>query len=67
MIVGCYSVHLYCDSPEGGTYKCTEWPGEYTGRNEREALANARKAGWRVVADKAFCRKHAKESEKLSS
>lgn len=64
MIVGCYTVHLYCDHPDAAQYKCTEWPGEFTGQTERECLAEARKAGWKIgTPDNRYervvrCKKH---------
>lgn len=56
MIVGCYSLHLYCDtagcvnalakpSSGGAGYA----PGEFThDKHERGAIAKARKAGWKI-------------------
>ena len=48
MIVGCYSVHLYCDHPDAAMYVCTAWPGDFTGRTEKECLKEARTKGWYV-------------------
>lgn len=45
-IVGCYVLHLYC------TKATHEYAGrcrhEFTGKNETDALKEARKAGWIV-------------------
>ena len=69
MIVGCYSVHLYCDGEghEGflidGAYMVKSPDGEYVGvahefagKNERECLRQAREVGWRITRDReTFC------------
>jgi hypothetical protein len=43
MMNGAYSMHLYCDTP-----KCRngKFNGEYTGRDQRDSWAQARKEGW---------------------
>jgi hypothetical protein len=68
MIVGCYTVHLYCDgeSHEGyqsefGYFVMTpggreEIQNEFAGRNERDCLDQAKQVGWRITkARQAFC------------
>lgn len=62
MIVGCYSVDLYCDNTEGK--KCpspwSSFPWVYTGETQGECLRQARKAGWRFSRErprKAYCPK----------
>lgn len=59
-IVGCYTVHLYCDT--GGTAWGEECPfnygsGEFAGQNERDCLSQARKRGWKFNRERteAFC------------
>lgn len=47
MIVGCYSMDLYCDVKDA--FGCRAYPGQFTGRTESECIRKARKAGWRVV------------------
>jgi hypothetical protein len=46
-IVGCYDLNLYCDGPQE---ECPRsWnnrPGQFSGANFREAMAEARRAGW---------------------
>ena len=60
MIVGCYTVDLYCDHPDGGKYACTHWPGQFTGKTERGCLGQARRQGWQVDdPDQVRCPKHA--------
>lgn len=54
-IAGCYVLNLHCDSPihdRGMTRNA-----QFTGANEREALKNARAAGWfvRPVMDPPDC------------
>ena len=46
MQIGCYVLHIYCelDSHVPGSSN----PGEFTGKNENEALREARKAGWKT-------------------
>lgn len=63
MIVGCYSVDLYCDT--GGDVFGGECPyrgysgsqGEFTGQTEAECLRIARKIGWKFKEGNtlAFC------------
>lgn len=68
MIVGCYTLHLYCEAEAhdgymsdygyhvktSGKYKTVTH--EFSGRNERECLQQARKIGWRITKDRrAFC------------
>jgi hypothetical protein len=64
MLVGCYSLDLYCDTGDDAFgSKCPHRPilrngqGEFTGPNERVCLQRARKAGWtfKEGATKAFC------------
>lgn len=66
MIVGCYSLHLYCDfgkGPEGdqthGGVRFLEFPHEFTGKTESACLKEARKAGWKIypAQRKAKCPK----------
>jgi len=58
-VIGCYSIDLYCDA--GGEEYGGKCPHKYIlatvqfqaeGRNERECLAKARKAGWKISRDK---------------
>ncbi len=72
MIVGCYSMDLYCDTAQEDRSKCrVGWeyngPPVYTGRTESECLREARKDGWLFTRDrprKAYCPKCAKERRK---
>ena len=63
MIVGCYSMHLYCDTGNDmpgmpGDYGKTphnfENPGrgEFIGHSESECKKQARMAGWRFTRDR---------------
>lgn len=62
MIVGCYSLQLYCNHQEAGQCgSCTAWPGEFTGRTESDCLRQARLAGWLIRKrpdEKVRCPKH---------
>ena len=63
VIIGCYSLHLYCDtegcpnalaSPtsSGGSRP----PGEFThDKNERGAMAKARRYGWKLDLENWTC------------
>lgn len=65
MIVGCYSIHLYCDNAENlhGTgddeHDFHEFPHEFTGETRGECMKEARRRGWLInlSADKALCPK----------
>ena len=54
MIVGCYALHLYCDSPgcpngNMGPGDNPRPPGEFThATHEKGAMAKARRAGWKL-------------------
>ena len=48
-VVGCYSVHLYCQHPEHGFSQGRHVePGEFTGDSETDCLTAARIYGWWV-------------------
>lgn len=57
MIVGCYTMHLYCDGP--GPHGYGTMPLELTGRTEGECFAQSRKKGWKIDnhEHKAYCPK----------
>lgn len=42
----CYELHAYCDH-ENDEHDFEEFPHIFTGRNQREVKAQARKNGWR--------------------
>lgn len=46
MIVGCYSLHVYCENPAHPPLAGNR--GEFTGQTQAEATHNARKAGWLI-------------------
>lgn len=64
MIVGCYSLDLYCDHNEAREFVCHNWPGQWAGRTRQDCLRQARQDGWVVQLDtdphRCFCPKHAK-------
>ena len=67
MIVGCYSLDLYCDGPEASACSPlrSNQPAQFTGQTERDCLRTARRVGWRFTRDgKAYCRNHAGAPEK---
>lgn len=45
MVVGCYTMDLYCDYT--GPCRWSDFPSQYTGRTESECLRGARLDGWR--------------------
>lgn len=55
MIVGCYTMHLYCDGPRKHDYGTM--PLELVGETEGACFARARKHGWRIDkhVHKAYC------------
>jgi hypothetical protein len=65
MIVGCYSLHLYCDGlPNCKNRNCRPGaggdsvpPAEYSGQTRGECSAKARRQGWRLNprTDTALC------------
>lgn len=69
MIVGCYTVDLYCENAEGVQATCSvgygyKGPPQYVGQTEGECLRAARADGWLFTRDrprKAYCPKCAKE------
>lgn len=70
MIVGAYSLHLYCDDPKHPNERATAvmgqavWeryrsfqPGDYSGNNRTDAVKQAKARGWTFNFEegKAFC------------
>lgn len=65
MIVDCYTADIYCDC-------CKKWerdhphgpgphPEQFTGRNRREVMRDARKEGWMFRKKKCRCKKCSEE------
>jgi hypothetical protein len=54
MIVGCYSLHLYCDN-EDAEHPYREFPHTFTGELGRKCRQEARRAGWTIRGTKAYC------------
>lgn len=73
MIVGCYTLHLYCDN--GGDEFGTNCPNrsivynaaEFTGPDKKTCLSEARKLGWsfNLNRTKAHCPRCTKAGMKL--
>lgn len=63
MIVGCYTLALYCDNKEGA-HEYREFPHEFTNEFGTVCRANARRAGWKLdtKTGRAWCPKCANES-----
>ena len=62
MIVGCYSMDLYCDfGPHPIGY---DFPHQFTGRTEAECFRNSKKRGWKIypAQRKAKCPRCAGEA-----
>lgn len=64
MIVGCYTLDLYCDSYDGGppfrdsvVHKYQEFPHQYTGETRFECIKQARKDGWLISKKHQLCSK----------
>lgn len=69
MIVGCYTLDVYCESPVKicqdqrspvFRYKCF---GQFTGQTERECRAKAKRAGWVLRDGRVRCPPCAKSEE----
>ena len=65
MIVGCYSLDLYCDNfdlmkdqvEDSYGHRYDEFPHQFTGYSRPECVRNARHRGWivNIPANKAYC------------
>jgi hypothetical protein len=63
MIVGCYTLDLYCDrdNPDGYTiadipeHGFREFPHQFTGHTEGVCMRDAKRRGWRFQDGKAYC------------
>lgn len=56
MIVGCYSVDLYCDNEKCPFIDMAN-PDVFTGETETQCLGDARRAGWQITRGKPHERK----------
>lgn len=66
MIVGGYSLDLYCDK-ENHEHLWNEFPHKYTGEFGSDCRAQARRDGWKLKAYVAICPKCAKKEEKKNN
>jgi len=48
VIVGAYTLHLYCDNTKATSHRHREFPHEFVAEFGSRARANARRAGWRI-------------------
>lgn len=66
MVVGCYVLHLYCESQDHGP---RDGHIEFTGASRTDALRVARAAGWHIShrTSTALCPKHASGSDERHS
>lgn len=59
MIVGGYSLHLYCDSERECKAIRESWMtptfGEFEGTNEADCNRQAKRRGWKIRNGKCFC------------
>lgn len=63
MIIGAYTLNLYCvNDPVGGGEGCKnphilmpDRTGEFVGQNERSARRRARRSGWRFTKGDVIC------------
>jgi hypothetical protein len=61
MIVGCYTMDLYCDNrgethiEEMQIHGHDKWPIQYTGHTEGKCKHKARQDGWRLGKEKQLC------------
>lgn len=56
MIIGCYSVDLYCDA-ENPAHEYGEFPHQFTGLNEPVCIRQARAKGWKITTKRQLCPK----------
>lgn len=63
MKTDCYVLHIYCDSGENcalsvvyafGDQKAYGYSEEFTGKNRREVIRDAKRAGW-IVGKTDYC------------
>jgi hypothetical protein len=67
MIVGCYSLDLYCDNyiidptvvEDKWGHRYDDFPDQFTGFSRAECVRNARRRGWivNICGKKAYCPK----------
>lgn len=59
MIVGCYTLDLYCDNakPQDGIHEWNEFPHQFFDEFGSTCRSNARKAGWLLSEKRALCPK----------
>ena len=61
MIVGCYTLHLYCDDPthfarrNDRPWRESSLDAEFTGNTETDCKRQARAKGWKFKADECTC------------
>jgi hypothetical protein len=56
MIVGCYTLDLYCDK-NNPDHDYFEFPHQFTGRSLASCIRQAKSKGWSVGKEKAICPK----------
>ncbi len=56
MIVGCYTLDLYCDN-ESDAHNFREFPHQFTAERETDCMRQAAAKGWRFKDNKAYCPK----------
>ena len=58
MIVGCFTLDLYCDNPSNdNNHEYKEFPHQYTGETRAICYRKARKQGWLIGRTKCYCPK----------
>jgi len=68
VIVGAYSLHLYCDAVNNNDdennqlrlehrYDYSGWPAEFAGKNSLDARTKAKAVGWKFIRGKCYCPK----------
>lgn len=65
MIIGCYSLELYCDkaadetsidgSNRDGIHEYKEFPSTFTGERRQDCEREARKMGWMINNETGIC------------
>ncbi len=64
MLVGCYTLDLYCDNFKAIEHKFGDFPQQYTDEFGSACRRLAREDGWLIKSDKQLCPKCSNKKEK---
>ena len=63
MIVGCYTLDLYCDNEGASCHEFDEFPHSYGAEFGSQCRAEARRDGWKLHNGQAICPKCNRKGE----